>query len=64
MPIYAFRCRECGHEFEELVQKMGQTAPCPKCGCEQVERQVSAPAPSRGAGGSGSCGAPSGSPFG
>ncbi len=44
MPIYAFRCRGCGFEFEELVPRMGQTAPCPKCGREDHDRLVTAPA--------------------
>jgi putative FmdB family regulatory protein len=47
MPIYAFRCRKCSHEYEELVQRVGQSAPCPKCGHKRVERLVSAPAAGR-----------------
>ena len=33
MPIYEFRCAECGHEFEKL-QKMSDPDPeiCPECG--------------------------------
>jgi putative FmdB family regulatory protein len=50
MPVYAFRCQECGLEFEELVLRMGQTAPCPKCGQEKVERVLSVPAAHRGGG--------------
>lgn len=49
MPVYAFRCRECGLEFEELVPRMGQTAPCPQCGQKDVERLLSVPAAHRGA---------------
>jgi putative FmdB family regulatory protein len=35
MPIYAYRCRSCGHELEEL-QPMGAPAPgpCPVCAGE------------------------------
>ena len=47
MPIYAFRCRGCGLEFEELVPRMGQIAPCPECGSEDCERRVTAPAVGR-----------------
>ncbi|MBU0616580.1 MAG: zinc ribbon domain-containing protein [Planctomycetes bacterium] len=47
MPVYAFRCRGCGFEFEELVLRMGQTAPCPKCGREDHERLVTVPAAGR-----------------
>jgi putative FmdB family regulatory protein len=31
MPIYDFRCRCCGHRFEQLV-KAGRTPGCPTCG--------------------------------
>ena len=47
MPIYAFRCTHCGHEFEELVFKVDKAVPCPKCGSHSVERLVTAPAPRR-----------------
>ena len=32
MPIYGYRCRSCGHEFE-VLQKMSDTSlkTCPKC---------------------------------
>ena len=32
MPIYGYRCRTCGHEFE-VLQKMSDAPPkaCPKC---------------------------------
>ncbi len=35
MPVYAYRCRTCGHELEE-IQPMGAAAPgpCPECGGE------------------------------
>lgn len=35
MPIYAYRCKGCGHELEEM-QPMGSKAPgpCPECGGE------------------------------
>ena len=49
MPIYAFRCRKSGHEYEELVQRVGQAAPCPKCAHKKVERLLSAPAVGRSA---------------
>ena len=43
MPIYDFKCRACGHRFEELV-KVGQTPSCPSCGRDDLERLVSLPA--------------------
>ena len=45
MPIYAFRCAECGHEYEELVSRVGAVAACPHCGeVKKVERQITTPA--------------------
>jgi putative FmdB family regulatory protein len=40
MPIYDFKCRECGHRFEELV-RLGEAASCPKCKAASAERQFS-----------------------
>jgi putative FmdB family regulatory protein len=43
MPIYDYRCRSCGAEFEKLVR--GDTAvACPKCEATKVERLMSLPA--------------------
>lgn len=69
MPTYAFRCRQCEHEFEELVKRFSETAPCPACGSNDVERAVSAPVARVGQRllnklrRHGGCG-PTGSPFG
>jgi putative FmdB family regulatory protein len=46
MPIYVFRCDECGEKFERL-QKLSDPDPdvCPNCGKRHaVHRQVTAPA--------------------
>jgi putative FmdB family regulatory protein len=40
MPLYAFRCTTCGHEFETLA-RFEETPACPACGAEQTERQLS-----------------------
>jgi putative FmdB family regulatory protein len=37
MPLYDFRCRTCGEEFEEFAAP-GQTKPCPACGAPDAER--------------------------
>ena len=44
MPIYAFECTVCGHQFDRL-QKMSDPDPaaCPECGAPQVKRQLTAP---------------------
>ena len=44
MPIYAFECDACGHNFERL-QKLSDADPtaCPVCGAEPVRRQLTAP---------------------
>ena len=44
MPIYAFECTSCGHQFDRL-QKLSDADPsaCPQCGAEQVRRQLTAP---------------------
>jgi putative FmdB family regulatory protein len=44
MPIYAFDCSACGHDFERL-QKISDSDPlvCPVCGRETVKRRLSAP---------------------
>lgn len=45
MPIYAFECEACGHQFDRL-QKLSDPDPaaCPSCGAERVRRQITAPA--------------------
>lgn len=44
MPIYAFECAACGHEFDRL-QKLSDADPtdCPECGKPQLKRQLTAP---------------------
>ena len=44
MPIYAFECSACGHDFDRL-QKLSDPDPtdCPQCGAPQVKRRLTAP---------------------
>ena len=45
MPIYAFACAACGHQFDRL-QKLSDPDPaaCPECGAAgEVRRQLTAP---------------------
>jgi putative FmdB family regulatory protein len=40
MPIYEYVCRECEHEFEELVQ-VGHKPRCPSCDSLRLEKKFS-----------------------
>jgi putative FmdB family regulatory protein len=44
MPIYAFECEACGHQFDRL-QKIADPDPvdCPECAQPRVRRQLTAP---------------------
>ena len=37
MPFLELKCKECGHEFEELTT-MGKYPKCPKCGGETEQK--------------------------
>lgn len=43
MPIYAFECQACGHNFE-VMQKMSEPAPtvCSACGKPELKKLLSA----------------------
>lgn len=41
MPIYDFKCKSCGHQFE-TISKFENNVPCEKC-LNETERLVSAP---------------------
>ncbi len=45
MPIYAYRCTACEHEFE-VLQKMSddRLSICPECGKPELAKQVTAAA--------------------
>ena len=40
MPLYDFRCRQCGHSFEAQLP-YGELPPCPVCGHEPADRVLS-----------------------
>lgn len=42
MPIYEYKCRECGFEFEELMSSDDDSPQCPKCGSSKTEKLMSA----------------------
>jgi putative FmdB family regulatory protein len=41
MPMFEFRCEECGASFEELVRRTGEEVECPKCGSAKLEKLYS-----------------------
>jgi putative FmdB family regulatory protein len=43
MPIYAYRCAECGHQ-KDVLQKLSDPAltTCPSCGAEAFSKQITA----------------------
>ncbi len=43
MPIYEFKCEECGKSFEELIFKKEdeKKITCPYCGSKKVEKVLS-----------------------
>jgi putative FmdB family regulatory protein len=41
MPIYEYRCRECGGEFEKYVAGAGTAVACPGCASGNVMRKLS-----------------------
>lgn len=32
MPVYDYKCKECGHEFESIQKMSDSNPPCKKCG--------------------------------
>jgi len=41
MPIYEYKCKKCGHEYEALVMGSEDAVECSKCGSKDKERQMS-----------------------
>ncbi len=68
MPLYEYRCSECGHEFEKMVRfsEANQSPICPKCQSKETQKQLSTFASLGGSAGgasygsSSSCGSSSG----
>jgi putative FmdB family regulatory protein len=59
MPLYEYRCEDCGRVFELLrrYSEADREVKCPACDSEEVRRQVSTFAASPGASGrAGACG--------
>ena len=43
MPLYEYVCQDCSHAFEALIFN-GQSAECPACHSQKLDRQLSVPA--------------------
>ena len=41
MPIYEYKCQECGQRFETLILTPSEKVHCRKCDSRSVERQLS-----------------------
>ncbi|MBD3243950.1 MAG: zinc ribbon domain-containing protein [Chitinivibrionales bacterium] len=42
MPIFEYRCKSCGHVFDELLRSADSPAPpCPSCGATEPEKLLS-----------------------
>jgi len=41
MPIFEYRCSECGDEFELLVLNSSPVPSCASCGSEELEKLMS-----------------------
>ena len=41
MPIFEYRCRECGNDFEAIVKSSTTPMVCKSCGSKKVEKQLS-----------------------
>lgn len=42
MHLFDYRCEECGHVFEELVESREAQVACPSCASQRARRQLSA----------------------
>ncbi len=55
MPIYEYRCDDCGHAFEKLVPSHRSKPDCPECGSKQLQRLYSSFAAHQGRSASSPC---------
>ena len=43
MPIFDYSCKDCGKRFDVLIRGTEKAA-CPKCGSQELEKNLSLPA--------------------
>jgi putative FmdB family regulatory protein len=41
MPLFEYKCEQCGEKFEELVTNSDEKVVCPKCGSISAQKQMS-----------------------
>ena len=41
MPIFEYKCHECGQKFEELVRSSEEKVVCPECGSASPSKLLS-----------------------
>ena len=41
MPLYEFKCADCGNKFSEIRKIGDYNAVCPKCGSAKTEKMIS-----------------------
>ena len=43
MPIYEYRCQDCGTKFEKLVRRQAEPSEleCPSCGKQHLQQELS-----------------------
>lgn len=41
MPIFEYRCDDCGTKFEKLVRRTGEAIDCPSCGQQHLSQELS-----------------------
>ena len=44
MPIFEYRCRDCGSRCEQLILSSSPPPTCPSCNSENLEKLISASA--------------------
>jgi putative FmdB family regulatory protein len=59
MPIYEYRCEDCGTKFEKLVRRASDAPVCPSCGQQHLQQELSTFAARATNGGSKPAGMPS-----
>jgi putative FmdB family regulatory protein len=41
MPIYEYRCEDCGTKFEKLIRRSSDQPECPSCGQQHLAQEHS-----------------------